>query len=305
MMEIGHAHDPHDGKGISKRRLLLVIFFNVIITIVEYVAGVLSGSLALLSDAGHNLSDVLALLLGYAGEKVSEWKPGARFTFGLRRFEILVALVNALALVGIGGVIVRAAIVRFLHPVNIDTGILIPVALVGLFGNAFSILVLHRDRKQSLNLRAAFLHLLFDTISSVGVVLVGVVLLFKPWYWLDLAISIGIVVMMVWSTWGVISQSLRVFMQAVPDRIDPGRVRAAILELEGVNDVHGLHIWSVDSNEIFLSCHIRMNQGRMTTDAMIQIINNLLAVEFDIRHTTIQIEEDDLCGKEGATTRCP
>ncbi|NLH48968.1 MAG: cation transporter [Myxococcales bacterium] len=292
-------------KGLSKRRLLLVTFFNVIITIVEYVAGVLSGSLALLSDAGHNLSDVLALLLGYAGEKVSEWKPGARFSFGLRRFEILVALVNALALLGIGGVIVRAAIVRFLHPVNIDTGILIPVALVGLFGNAFSILVLHRDRERSLNLKAAFLHLLFDTMSSVGVVLVGVVILFKPWYWLDLAISIGIVVMMVWSTWGVISQSLRVFMQAVPDRIDPERVRAAVLGLVGVNGMHGLHIWSVDSNEIFLSCHVCINRDAATTDTMIRKVNSLLAAEFNIRHTTIQIELDDLCGQEGARTGCP
>lgn len=282
-----------------------MIFFNSVITVAEYVAGFLSGSLALVSDAGHNLSDVLALILGYAGEKVVERQPTARYTFGLRRAEVLIALVNALSLVAIGAYVIIEAVGRFRNPAEIDTSILLPVALVGLFGNLFSIIVLRRDRDRSLNMRAAFLHLAFDTLSSVAVVGVGVVLLFKPWVWLDLVVSLVIVVMMIWGSVGVISESLRVIMQAAPRGLDPEKIRQAILEVPNVREVHGLHVWSVNSNEVFLSCHVCVNGDAPDTNQIIMAINAALEESFGIRHTTVQVETSNLCQERNGVGCCP
>ena len=288
-------HHHHDHGTASAGRLGVVIALNVIITVAEYVAGVLSGSLALISDAGHNLSDVLSLLLGYAGEKVSRRKPSARFSFGLRRFEVLVALVNALALLGIGLFIVAEAVQRFQHPVTVDPRILIPVALVGLAGNFISMAVLHKDRKRNLNMKAAFLHLLYDTVSSLAVVAVGVLLVFKPWYWLDLVTSIAIVGMIVYSSAGVLTESLRVFMQAAPESVDPQSVSRDILDIGGVSELHGLHIWSVSSQEVFLSCHLCTTAPAEKPDILIRNVNDMLARRYGITHTTLQVETGDRC----------
>jgi len=226
MKEHNHSHDHHSHHGhvhqqpASKGRLAAVIFFNVLITLAEFIGGLLSGSLALVSDAWHNLSDVLSLMLGYAGEKVSERQGGDQFTFGLKRFEVIIALFNALSLLGIGIFIVYEAVQRFLHPVAVDVSIMIPVAIVGLGGNAFSILVLARNRKDNLNMKAAFLHLLYDTISSVAVIITGIVLYYTGLVWLDLVIGILIVVMMVWSSLGIIIESLRIILQGAPGNIN-------------------------------------------------------------------------------------
>ena len=290
-----HHHHHHHDHGTPAGRLGLVIVLNVIITVAEYVAGVLSGSLALISDAGHNFSDVLALLLGYAGEKVSRRKPSARYSFGLRRFEVLVALINALTLIGIGIFIVVEAVERFHDPVTIDPGILIPVAALGLAGNFISMALLHKDRERSLNMKAAFLHLLYDTLSSAAVVAVGVLLLFKPWFWLDLVISLGIVGMIVYSSAGILTESLRVFMQAAPESVNPKTIHNDLLSIEDISAVHGLHIWSVSSREVFLSCHLCTPQPLDDPNDLIQRVNDMLAQDHGIAHTTLQIETGDRC----------
>lgn len=294
-----HHHHEHDVRGVPAGRLFGVIVLNLIITVVEYVAGVLSGSLALISDAGHNLSDVLAMILGYAGERISTTRPDPRRSFGLKRFEILVAVVNSLTLVVIGIYVLFEAVERFSSPVDVDTGLLIPVALVGLVANFVSVVILHRDRDSNLNLRATFLHLLYDTISSAAVVMVGVVLLFLPsWVWLDLVVSLLIVVMMVWSSVGVLRSAVRVLLQIAPDSVDPEDVRTAILALDPVCDVHGLHIWSVDSREVFLSSHVLVKDPGADVNAVIQEINRMLAERFRVRHTTLQVETGPLCDPE-------
>ncbi len=300
----GHEH-AHDTTGVPAARLFGVILLNLIITVVEYVAGVLSGSLALISDAGHNLSDVMAMILGYAGEKISATRPDPRRSFGLKRFEILVAVVNALTLVVIGIYVLVEAVDRFSSPVDIDTGLLIPVALVGLVANFVSVVILHKDRDRNLNLRATFLHLLYDTISSGAVVIVGVVLLFLPgWTWLDLIVSLLIVVMMLWSSVGVLRAAVRVLLQIAPESVNPDDVRAAILDLDPVCDVHGLHIWSVDSREVFLSSHVRLRRPDADVNATIREINALLADRFHIRHTTLQVETDILCDPDSDNDCC-
>lgn len=297
-----HSHHGHTHqRPTSKGRLAAVIFFNVLITLAEFIGGLLSGSLALVSDAWHNLSDVLSLMLGYAGEKVSERQGGDHFTFGLKRFEVIIALFNALSLLGIGIFIVYEAVQRFLNPVVVDVSIMIPVAIIGLGGNAFSMLVLARNRKDNLNLKAAFFHLLYDTISSVAVIITGIVLYYTGLVWLDLAISILIVVMMVWSSLGIIVESLRIILQGAPENINFEEVKGSICKVSGVATVHGLHIWSVNSNEVFLSSHICLDGNEVKsgdTDEIIKAINTMLENDFGITHTTLQLENQLLCSVE-------
>ena len=297
-----HTHnlDHHHGhEAMHGSRLVLVILFNTLITVAEFVGGFLSGSLALVSDAWHNLSDVLSLMLGYAGERVSR-KEGARhYTFGLRRFEVLAALINSLALLFIGVYIVYEAAQRFLHPSPIRLSIMVPVAFIGLAGNLLSLIVLFRSRHKTLNIRAAFLHLFYDALSSVAVIIAAVALYLTGHLWIDLCISLLIVVMMAWSSLDIISESLRIFLQGAPEEIDPQMVYNDIMSLEGVESIHGLHIWSVSSAEIFLSCHICLNQNNHTSsDGIIRDANSLLEKKYNIYHTTLQIESTLLCRTE-------
>ena len=296
-------HHAHGRAGGTK--LAFVILLNTIITVVEYIGGTIAGSLALISDAGHNLSDVLSLMLGYAGEKVSEREPDKRFSFGLKRFEVIIALVNALSLMGIGIYIVYEAVDRFLRPVPIDIRVMLPVAAIGLAGNLGSMLLLLKDRHNNLNMKAAFLHLLYDTLSSIAVIGAGVVLYLTGFVLVDLVISLVIVLMIVGSSLGIVRESMRIFLQGTPSHIDTDEVYRDISGVDRVKSVHGLHIWSISSTEVFLSCHICIDVSGvgLNTDAIIQNVNALLEEKYRILHTTIQIENTRICSFSGACCR--
>jgi cobalt-zinc-cadmium efflux system protein len=308
----GHGHDHrrgegghhHHGEAKGKKRVFVIIL-NAIITVAEYIGGMISGSLALVSDAGHNFSDVLALVMGYAGERVSEKAPDKKFSFGLKRFEVLVALINAVSLLAIGFYIVYEAAMRYLHPVPIDIRVMIPVALVGLAGNFFSIMILLRDRHATLNMKAAFLHLLYDTISSVAVIGAGIILYVTGAVIVDLAISLVIVVMIAVGSLSVIREAMRIFLQGTPSHIDTDEVYRDIARVENVDNVHGLHIWSINSSEVFLSCHICASGAgeQADTDAIIRGVNSMLESRYGIRHTTIQVENTRLCSDSGVCCR--
>jgi cobalt-zinc-cadmium efflux system protein len=297
-----HHHDHHDER---KGNLLVVILLNSVITAAEFIGGALSGSLALVSDAWHNLSDVLSLLLGYAGEKISARNPSRRYTFGFKRFEVLVALINALTLLVIGIYIIHEAIDRITRPVTVDLSVMFPVGCIGLGGNALSLVMLFRKRKENLNMRAAFMHLFYDTLSSIAVLAAAAILFFTGMTWADLAASIIIAVMIFWSSLEIIRESIRIFLQGVPGEIDPDEVYRRIIGLDGVASLHGLHIWSVNSTEIFLSCHVCTDrETNPETDTLIRNINELLEHEFGITHTTIQVETTLLCSvKDGECCR--
>ncbi len=208
-MEDHHEHThTHTHEISSTGRFVLVVTLNVIITVAEYIGGLLSGSLALISDAGHNLSDVASLILGYAGQKVSQQKPGKKYSFGLKRFEVLIALVNAMTLLAIGAYIIYEAIQRYITVQPVNPVIMLPVAFIGLAGNVISMLLLFKSRDENLNLKAAFLHLLYDAVSSVGVIIVGFVLLVNSnWVILDLVVSVAIAFMIVASSLDIIKSS--------------------------------------------------------------------------------------------------
>ncbi|MBP8179091.1 MAG: cation transporter [Spirochaetes bacterium] len=301
-----HHHDHSHEHEYSQGRFILVVVLNVIITMAEYIGGIISGSLALVSDAGHNLSDVISLILGYIGQKVSQHKPGKRYSFGLKRFEVLIALVNALALFVIGGYIIVEAVKRYVHAEPINPGVMLPVACIGLAGNVISMLVLYKSRDKNLNLKAAFLHLLYDAVSSIGVIITGLVLMVNnSWVILDVIVSVAIALMIVASSLDIIKSSVRIFLQGVPSRLNFDDVYKALLTIPGISSVHGLHIWSVDSNEVFLSCHLCIDKGDSysNTDALITKINAMLEEKFNITHTTLQVEHSNLCSLNGSCCR--
>ncbi len=294
--EIKSHHHSHDGFE-SGGKLLLVIIFNMIITAAEYIGGIFSGSLALISDAGHNFSDVLSLGIGYAGEKISLKGRDVSFTFGYKRFEVLAAFVNALILVLIGIYIFYESVMRFQYPIPVDFSIMLPVAVIGLAGNLFSIFVLQGGVHHNLNVRAAFLHLFFDAVSSIAVIIAAVIIHFTSNFWVDIVISFFIAIMIIWSAMSILRESLRIFLQGVPGHLDSDEIYQEIQRVPGVESIHGLHVWSINSREVFLSCHIRLDESSTGfSDSVIQSVNGMLVLKFGIDHTTIQVEQSDFCG---------
>lgn len=277
-------------------RILQAIVINISITIAEAIGGILSGSLALLSDAGHNLSDVISLGLSFIGEKISGKKATQRHTFGLKRTEIFTALINSLSLVGIALFIVFEALRRISLPPHLSLKLMLGVASIGLFGNLFSMLILG-NKEGNLNIKAAYLHLFYDAISSIAVIFSGIIIYFTGWARLDLIISLLIAGMVLWSGLGIIKRTIHIFMQGVPEHLEFDKILNDILSISGVKSVHDLHIWSINSNESFLSCHICLDEsrGEKDTDKIIQDINKILLKNHDINHTVIQPENQDLC----------
>lgn len=280
----------------NAKKILHAILINILITVTEAIGGFISGSLALLSDAGHNLSDVISLVLSFLGEKISEKKPTRKHTFGLKRTEIFAALINSLSLVGIAFFIVIEALRRISLPTHLSLKIMIPVASIGLCGNLFSMFILG-NKERNLNMKAAYLHLFYDAISSIAVILSGIVIYFTGWTTLDLIVSLLIAGMILWSGLGIIKKTIHIFMQGVPEHLEFDKILNDILSVSGVKSVHDLHIWSINSNESFLSCHICLDEsrGEKDNDKIIQYINEILLKKHNINHTVIQTENQDLC----------
>ena len=283
----GHDHTKNIG---------WAILINIGITLAEVIGGTLSGSLALLSDAGHNLSDVISLGLSFLGEKLSEKKATRRHTFGFKRTEIFTALINSLSLVGIAFFIVMEALKRISAPQQLSLGLMLVVATIGLLGNLFSMVILGK-KENNLNVKAAYLHLFYDAISSVAVIVSGLLIFLTGWFIVDLVVSLLIAGMVLWSGLGVIKRTIHIFMQGVPEGLEFDKILEDILKVPGISSVHGLHIWSIDSSDVFLSCHVCMEEsdGRGDTDRIIQNINEMLQQKHGIHHTVIQAETRNLC----------
>jgi cobalt-zinc-cadmium efflux system protein len=286
-----HGHD-RNGKNIG-----WVILINIAITVAEVIGGTLSGSLALLSDAGHNFSDVISLGLSFLGEKLSHRRATRKHTFGFKRTEIFTALINSLSLVGIAFFIVAEALKRISAPPQLSLGLMLAVAAIGLIGNVLSMVIVGKSRESNLNVKAAYLHLLYDALSSVAVILSGLIIFLTGWVILDLAASLLIAGMVLWSGLGVVKKTIHIFMQGVPEHLEFDRILEDILAVPGVESVHGLHIWSIDSSDVFLSCHVCLTErdGKTDTDRIIQTINEVLERIHHIHHTVIQAETRNLC----------
>lgn len=284
----------------NTKKLGWTILLNLVITVAEYIGGLLSGSLALLSDAGHNLSDVISMILGYYGEKISDKEANKNHSFGFKRVEIFTALINALALIAIAFYILYEAIQRINETQTISLGIMLGVGSIGLLGNFISIIILNKEKDSSVNMKAAYLHLFYDTISSVFVIISAVIIYFTNYFIIDIIVSAIIAIMILFSSFEIIKKTIHILMQGVPQELEFDELLDTISKIKGVKSVHNLHVWAVNSSNNFLSCHVCADKESIRdSDKLIKRINEELQKKYSIEHTVIQIEKDDLC-KTGA-----
>jgi cobalt-zinc-cadmium efflux system protein len=291
----GHAHD-HGGHSHSHapasfdRAFAIGVGLNVAFVVAELVFGLRTHSLALIADAGHNLGDVLALVLAWAGTVLARREPTPRRTYGMRRFSILAAIANAgILLVAVGAIIVEA-VDRLRHPAPVAGGIVSAVAAVGIVINLGTALAFMRGRDHDLNIRGAFLHMLGDAAASAGVVVAGLLIGATGLLWIDPAVSLLLAALIMWSTWGLARDSVNLALDAVPAGIDPLEVDAMLRSLEGVVEVHDLHIWGMSTTDVALTAHlIRPCHGG--EDALLATATRLLRDRFGIAHATLQVEQ--------------
>jgi cobalt-zinc-cadmium efflux system protein len=292
-----HDHHDHDHHGhhhalpaTFDRAFALGVGLNLAFVLAELLFGVRAHSLALISDAGHNLSDVLGLSLAWAGSLLARRGPTPRRTYGMRRFSILAAIGNAgFLLVAVGAITVEA-IARLYHPEPVASGEVMVVAAIGIVINTGTALAFMRGRHGDLNIRAAFLHMLADAGASAGVVVAGLLIALTDWFWLDPAVSLLLVALIIWSSWGLARDSLDLALDAVPPGIDPDQVTDVLRQLDGVMEVHDLHIWGMSTTDVALTAHlIRPCHGG--EDALLATATRLLRDRFGIAHATLQVEQ--------------
>lgn len=283
-----HSHAPADfGRAFAIGTLL-----NLAFVAIEGGAGLWTGSVALLADAGHNLSDVLGLLIAWGGAELAKRPTSKRFTYGLRGSSILAALANALLLLVAVGAITLEAAQRFSDPRVVAGVPVMAVAAVGIVVNLATAMLFARGRKHDINIRGAYLHMAADAGVSAAVVAAGALIWFTGLPWIDPAISLIVVAVILWSTWGLLKESITMALHAVPQRIDADAVERALAALPGVTRVHDLHIWPMSTTEAALTAHLVMPDGH-PGDAFLGELQHRLAHDFRIDHTTVQIELGD------------
>jgi len=291
----GHNHGGHGHQhgGNYNRAFAISLVLNLAFVVTEFVYGLLANSIALIADAGHNLSDVLGLVLAFGASLLSRRKPSRRYTYGWRRSSILAAFLNAASLLVVTGGIAWEAIQRFRDPGPVAGGIIIGVAAVGFAINTGTAVLFMSGRKGDINIRAAFLHMAADAMVSFGVVLAGIVILFTRWSWLDPTFSLAISGLIIVNTWQLLKDSFNLAIDAVPDWIDEHAVRTYLGKRSGVAQVHDLHIWGISTTEAALTAHLVMPCGHPGDDFLAQTCKELHD-HFGIEHATIQVEIGDL-----------
>lgn len=300
----GHARGHTTAIGSDEgRRLAWALAFTTAILLVEVAGGILSGSLALISDAGHMLVDSLSLLLSYVALRLAERPATNRFTFGLRRVEILAAFLNGLTLLVVCAYIAYEAVQRLLHPVPVNTAVMLGVAAIGLAANIGSAMLLRHAH--SLNARSAFLHVVGDLFSSVGIVIAGCVMLLWDAAWLDPALSIVIAVVVLVSAYRLTREAAGILLEAAPEEADTNAIRSRLAAFPWVADVHDLHLWTITSGLHSLSCHVIVRADEMPgADEALALLAEVLREEFGIGHTTIQIESTNYNGSHDPCFHC-
>lgn len=284
--------DTHEHKAANKqptRRIMLVLLLTATYMIAEAVGGFVSNSLSLLSDAGHMLADVAALLISLFAFKIAARPPNDKASFGYHRAEVIAALFNGLALIIVSFFIIKEAIERLFNPAEINTGMMMTVAIGGLAVNLGALALLHRDKSHNLNIRGAWLHVLSDTLGSIGVISSGLLIHYFGWRLADPIASMVIAGLVSYSSLNLIFATLRVLMEHTPEHINPGAVLEEILSLPDAIKVHDLHIWSIGPGKVALSVHVMAEQGA-NYDRLLCDIQQVLVCKFGIDHATVQLE---------------
>jgi cobalt-zinc-cadmium efflux system protein len=259
--------------------------------VAEIVGGIFSGSLALLGDAGHMLVDALALGISLFAMALARRPATTTKTFGYHRFEILAALANGAILVLVSAYIFYEAYQRFLEPSPVKTPLMLAIATIGLFANLGGVMLLNKASHRSLNVKAAFWHVMGDTISSVGVIIAGIVILLTGWYVADAIVAVVIGVIILWGATRIVSESADILLEAVPGHIEVATVIDTIRNIPGVNEVHDIHIWTITSNIYALSAHLKIDDQMVSSSVdIVKTVRRKLAQRFNISHTTLQLE---------------
>lgn len=287
-----HQTHQHTTEKNRNRKLFLTMLLNLVISGVELIGGLLSNSLALISDALHNFSDGIAVLITYFASKASQKAPNQQHTFGYKRIEILSALFNALTLIAISIFLMAEAWKRFQQPEMIEGFTMLWVALIGLAANLAGVLLLHDFSHHNLNVRAAYLHLIGDTLSSVAVIIGGLLVIYYQLYWIDPLITALIGLYIIKETWEVLTQTYHILMQAGPKNIPLQPIADRLMQIEGIRSVHHIHVWQLTDHDIHFEAHIEMDNDMSlsTVQKYLEEARRVLTTTFGFTHITLQPE---------------
>jgi len=282
----------HNHGNIKGKKLGISILLNVFITVAQAIGALVSGSLSLLSDALHNFSDVIALIISYIADKLTQKQYTAEQTFGFKRAEIVAALINAASLIAIALMLIKEAFIRLDEPAVIDSFIVIVLAGMSILVNGVSVLLIKNEAEDNMNMRSAYLHLLSDLISSVAVLIGGICMSVFKVYWIDSALSIGIAIYLIYSSMGLLLQTLKVLMQFSPSHIKSEEIADELTKLPYIQNVHHLHMWQLNDKDIHLEAHIDFSENLRLDEVskVIEKANRALKEKFDIRHILLQPE---------------
>lgn len=288
-MSSNHRIQKHEVKG---KNLFISILLNIIITTAQVAGGIISGSLALLSDALHNFSDVLSLIISFIAHKLSKKRATAQMTFGLKRAEILAAFINAISLVIVALYLVMEAITRFFNPVHIYPELVIWLSLIGIIANGASVLLLKKDAGHNLNMKSAYLHLFTDMMASMAVLIGGLLIKYFQIYWIDSVLTLCIALYLIKVGADLLKKSTEMLMLFTPDDVDVKAIIRAVHRIPGVNRLHHIHVWHLNEEELHLEAHLDCSEDISLSEfnLLLQQIEDLLYEKFDINHVNIQPE---------------
>lgn len=302
---MGHSHShnqsqTHNHRDLKGKKLLFTIVLNIIITISQVIGGLISGSLSLLSDALHNFSDVVSLIISYIADLFTKKDASFKRTFGYKRAEIIAAFVNSATLIIVAFYLVYEAVERFFNPQEIESGLVIWLALLAIFANGFSVLLLKSEAKENMNMRSAYLHLFTDMAASVAVFVGGLLMKYFQWFWVDSLLTILIAIYLLYMGYDLLKTSFKVLMLFTPEDIKLEKINTAILQIPEIKNMHHVHIWQLNEEEVHMEAHIDFYKNITLTEfekTLIQI-EEILNHDFGINHINIQPEFQKRDSKE-------
>ena len=288
---MSHSHHHTHSAPTSGSRLFITILLNFTITIAEIIGGIISGSLSLISDALHNFSDGIAVIISYIAIRLNRRPKDAKFTFGYKRAEIIAAVFNASVLIGISLYLFIEAYNRFANPEHVEGGLMTIVASIGLIANVIGTLLLKSGSKENMNIRAAYLHLLSDAVSSVGVIIGGIFIYFYNVYWIDPLLTVLISLYIIKESYVIVKEATEILMMAAPDKISLDHIEEHLNKIDGIDSIHHVHFWKVNEHDIHFEAHVKVQDMNVSeTEIILGKVEKLLHDEFDIGHVTLQFE---------------
>lgn len=297
---MSHSHDKNQ---VSLPKLIFTIILNIIITAAQIVGGIISGSLALISDAIHNLSDSVSVIMAWMAQVLSRKPSTLKSTFGYKRAEILAAFINSIALIAISVYLIIEAIERLLHPQPVDARWMFWLGLLGLIANGLSVFILEGEKNKNINMKAAYLHLLGDALTSLAVIVGAALIWFFNIIWVDALVTILIGVYLMIHTWKLLKESVTILMQMTPAEIDIDKIQTRLIKIDGLKNIHHIHVWNLTDKLLHFECHLDLEQDLQVSETAVicDHVNKILHDEFEIHHVTIQLEFE---GKEKLGCEC-